>query len=149
MRLKIKKPIVFRQNFLPAKGFKAMNLFGIIFAKKNARLDDRTLNHETIHTNQIFELALLFLPVTLFISFKVSLWLLLTVLLPFYVLYGLEWLIKFIYYNFKRKTKEEYDLYWAYKNLSFEREAYVNDTNQEYLNERKFFAWFKYITKKH
>lgn len=33
-----------------------MNLFGILFVRKNARLSEKTLNHERIHTAQWREL---------------------------------------------------------------------------------------------
>ena len=33
----------------------------------------------------------------------------------------------------------------AYHDVSFEEEAYNNDKNLNYLNERKPYAWFKFI----
>lgn len=54
----------------------------------------------------------------------------------FYLWYFIEWIIK-IFTNFGN----------AYKSLSFEREAYDNDDNLNYLNERKHFAWIKRIFK--
>ena len=57
-------------------------------------------------------------------------------LVGFYLWYGIEWLVKLCYYR-NRIT--------AYKNISFEREAYANQSNITYLDERKPFAWFKYI----
>ena len=33
----------------------------------------------------------------------------------------------------------------AYKNISFEREAYSNQSNLSYLSERKHYSWFKCI----
>lgn len=33
----------------------------------------------------------------------------------------------------------------AYKNISFEREAYDNDHNPNYLSQRKKFAWTSYF----
>ncbi|MBP5687103.1 MAG: hypothetical protein IK100_01680 [Muribaculaceae bacterium] len=56
--------------------------------------------------------------------------------LPFYILYLLEWFIRL----FGRGD--------AYFNLSFEREAYKNEANYNYLNERKHYAWIKYMRKK-
>ena len=35
----------------------------------------------------------------------------------------------------------------AYKNISFEREAYQNQYNLDYLNNRKHYSWFSYIKK--
>lgn len=54
----------------------------------------------------------------------------------FYVWYFIEWLIR-IFINFEK----------AYKSLSFEREAYANDDNLDYLKTRKPFAWLKYMSK--
>lgn len=51
----------------------------------------------------------------------------------FYVLYFLEWIFKIFF------TSN------AYRNLSFEREAYKFDDDFEYLKNRKHYAWIKYI----
>lgn len=53
---------------------------------------------------------------------------------PFYVLYVLEWLVKLCFYGKK-----------AYRNISFEREAYSNDEDTCYLLTRRRFAFLKYI----
>lgn len=54
----------------------------------------------------------------------------------FYVFYVLEWLIRFIGCM---------NYYRAYENISFEREAYSNDRNLDYLKTRRHFAFLKYI----
>ena len=41
-------------NILPPKGFKCINLFGILFCRK--QLNKIDINHETIHTKQMQEL---------------------------------------------------------------------------------------------
>lgn len=57
----------------------------------------------------------------------------------FWVLYLLEWLVKSIlYFNF----------YTGYKNISFEREAYSNEENLNYLTIRKPYNWVKLIWRK-
>lgn len=43
-------------NIIPPKGFKAINLFGILFARKGAAINARTIRHETIHTKQMKEM---------------------------------------------------------------------------------------------
>jgi hypothetical protein len=59
--------------------------------------------------------------------------------LPFFILYFLEYLFRLIQYR---------NSHQAYKNISFEREAYTNQSDEWYLNERKPFAFIKYyITK--
>ena len=57
-------------------------------------------------------------------------------LIFFYLWYVIEWLILSI--KFK-------DTYIAYKNISFEKEAYINDNNIDYLKHRKIYSWFKYL----
>ena len=54
----------------------------------------------------------------------------------FYVWYTLEFLVKlFIYKNWQT----------AYKNLSFEREAYQNEKDLDYLKSRPFWSFINYI----
>lgn len=72
----------------------------------------RIINHESIHIKQQQELLIV----------------------PFYVIYILEWFVKLFFYGKK-----------AYYNISFEREAYANDDNYEYLKTRKFWSWIKYL----
>ena len=57
-------------------------------------------------------------------------------IIPFYVLYITEWFIKLFFYGKQ-----------AYYNISFEREAYDNDDNLEYLSSRKNYRWIKRILK--
>ncbi len=57
-------------------------------------------------------------------------------LVPFYICYMTEWLLRSLWYR---------DRYKAYRNLSFEREAYFNEGNSEYLQQRKPFSFIKYF----
>lgn len=51
---------VIYNNILPIKGYIAINLFGLIFARKEFKpLSKATENHEAIHTAQIRELLFL------------------------------------------------------------------------------------------
>jgi len=75
-----------------------------------------TINHETIHFQQALELLII----------------------PFYILYFLEYIIKSIIYL---------DVQEAYDNISFEREAYENDYNLNYLKKRKRYNWICRIIK--
>ncbi len=60
-------------------------------------------------------------------------------ILPFYIFYLLEFVIRlFQYRNFTR----------AYLNISFEREAYSNEHNLDYLRTRPLFSVLKYVTRK-
>ena len=53
-----------------------------------------------------------------------------------FALYPLEWLFRLLQYRNADK---------AYRSISFEREAYANENNLNYLNTRKRFAWVKYL----
>lgn len=54
----------------------------------------------------------------------------------FYIWYGIEWTIKYISY---RNAQE------AYHQLSFEREAYQQENNTNYLKSRKYWAFLNYL----
>ena len=101
---------IIRNKYIPFSGYKAMNLFGVLFVRGNARIDDITLNHEKIHTAQIKEMLYVF----------------------FYVWYIIEWLIRLPKGN-------------AYRNISFEREAYNNQYDLNYLKSRKRFDFVRYL----
>lgn len=54
----------------------------------------------------------------------------------FYILYVLEFAIKLlITFNWDR----------AYRSVSFEQEAYNNQFNKDYLENRRHYAWIKYV----
>ena len=105
---------IVRNSIIPFKGFSAINLFGILFARPTARIGDTTIRHESIHTAQMRELGYI----------------------PFYVLYFAEWIVRLFQYRFTHA---------AYRNISFEREAYTNQMNPCHLKQRKLFEWVKYI----
>lgn len=98
-------------NIIPFPGYKAINLFGLLFVRKDAIMSEEDINHESIHTAQMKEMLYIF----------------------FYIWYIIEWIIRL----FKKGN--------AYRNISFEQEAYSNEDNLEYLKDRKYYAWFKYI----
>ncbi len=63
---------IIRNNIIPFKGCKAINLFGVLFARKNARIDDVTIVHESIHTAQMREMLYI----------------------PYYLWYLIEWFVR-------------------------------------------------------
>ena len=123
---------IIRNNIIPFTGFKAINLFGILFARKKAKIDDVTINHEAIHSKQFIELMILFAVATVFIRW----WMPLFSPLFFYIWYVIEWLIHLIRF---RST------YIAYRRISFEREAYANEGDASYLKGRGWFNFLKYL----
>lgn len=59
--------------------------------------------------------------------------------LPFFIWYFIEYLVRLIQYK-------NADL--AYRNISFEREAYANELNFDYLKKRSFLRFIKHLTLK-
>lgn len=57
-------------------------------------------------------------------------------ILPFYLWYVVEYLIRRLRYG---------DHYTAYRNISFEREAFANDMNMVYLKQRRWWAFWRYL----
>ena len=111
--------MVVTNSVIPFKGFVAINLFGVVFVRKDYEFRSvadyqRMLVHEGIHTKQMRELLYF----------------------PFYVWYLLEWLVRIVMYRNIRK---------AYRNISFEREAYANQDNLYYNKERKRYSFLQYI----
>jgi len=54
----------------------------------------------------------------------------------FYIWYGLEFLVRLLQYK---------NRYQAYRNISFEREAYKNEKDLDYLKRRSFWEVFKFV----
>lgn len=47
---------IIENRIIPFPGFTAINLFGVLFVRKGAKVSPLLLNHESIHTAQIKEL---------------------------------------------------------------------------------------------
>ena len=101
---------IVHNKFIPFKGYKAINLFGVLFVRNGTLINEVDVNHEAIHTAQMKEL--------LYIGF-----------LPLYVLMFLWKLIK--YRNWDK----------AYREIPFEREAYMYEGVVDYLVIRKRYNW--------
>ena len=56
--------------------------------------------------------------------------------IPFFIWYGVEFLIRWVHYK---------NTYLAYRNISFEREAYTHEKNINYLKQRKFWGFIRWI----
>ena len=102
---------IIRNNIIPFKGFAAINLFGILFVRKDAVITEQTLRHEEIHTDQMKEL--------LYVCF--------------YILYVCCWIVNLFRYRF--------DSHAAYRSICFETEAYIYSSYKDYLKYRQKFAW--------
>jgi hypothetical protein len=87
----------------------------IFFRSKEKSEDYKIVNHEKIHHRQQLE----------------------TLLLVYYVWYFVE----YWYWMFKNGFKHDK----AYRSISFEREAYANESDFDYLKNRKFLSNIKYM----
>lgn len=123
---------IIRNKYIPFPGYKAINLFGVLFVRGNAKIDEVTLNHEAIHSRQFLELMVLFAVATILIRW----WLPLFAPLFFYAWYVIEWLINLVRFR---------DAYIAYRRIGFEREAYTCQGDSGYLRGRDWFNFLKYI----
>lgn len=102
-------------RYLMPKGFRGITLFPfIIVSDIELKSDAVIINHEKIHIRQQLELMIL----------------------PFFVWYGIEFLVKYVVYKDKNL---------AYRNISFEREAYGNEKDLDYLKQRSFWKFLKYL----
>ena len=120
-------------KFIPFPNFRAINLFGVLFVRGARPLTKVTLNHESIHSAQIAEVMIASVPFALLLWLFTNVWLgILLVIASYYLWYVIEWLIRLPKGN-------------AYKNISFEREAYANENYSDYLNERKPFSFLEYL----
>lgn len=105
---------IIRNNIIPFPGYKAINILGILFVRKNAVISDVDINHESIYTEQMKEMIFIF----------------------FYFWYFIEWLVRLIQHG---------NSHTAYKNISFEREAYAQENDLYYLDSRKRYSWMNYL----
>ena len=102
-------------KYLIPKGFRGIALFPFVLVKHPSDKENLVfVNHERIHLRQQLELLLL----------------------PFFIWYFIEFLIRLIQYK-------NFDL--AYRNISFEREAYAKERDFDYLEQRFFWSFFKYV----
>lgn len=109
--------ITIKNRLIPFKGYKAVNLFGILFVRSECfPLDAVDERHEEIHTKQMREM--------LYVGF--------------YLWYLAEWLVRLlICRDFKK----------AYRNISFEQEARYGEGCRYYLDVRRRWSWFTFLIK--
>ena len=82
-----------------------------------------TLTHESIHTKQYKDLLYVF----------------------FLIFYCIEWLIKIPCSWFYKQQVNQKVTKVAYRSISFEQEAFYNQYDFNYLENRKRYNWIKYI----
>ena len=110
--------VIVTKHFPPAS-YGVFNFFELLFVKEPVPEGEDLqvmLNHEGIHTAQMREMLWIF----------------------FYLWYGLEYLIIRLLRLRDPQTH-------AYRDVSFEEEAYAHEADMSYLTKRKYYAWVKYL----
>ncbi len=98
------------------KNVLAMALWPFVIYKDKKTSENAVIrNHEKIHHRQQIELLIL----------------------PFYIWYFIEYWVGMFKCNFKHEI--------AYRNISFEMEAYDQERNMDYLKHRPYFSSWKYF----
>lgn len=104
--------MILTTRFVP---YSAMAIYPFILVKRKEFSENAVLiNHERIHHRQQLELLIL----------------------PFYLVYLLNYLVNLIRYR---------NHYRAYKEIIFEREAFAQDDDLDYLNKRNLYSFLKFI----
>ena len=112
------KYIEVRTSIIP-KGYCAMAIWPFLLISKKHHLTINLLKHELTHFKQELELLII----------------------PFFLWYGVEYLIKLIYYRNHIN---------AYRAISFEREAVQNEYDLSFtFKDRRAFSFLKYVFVKH
>ena len=121
-----------RHLFLPYHLFGAIGitLYPFIFMDKeyfslldtfnDKKYQKVLINHERIHIKQQLEGLIVF----------------------FYIIYIFDWLYQYIKGKYILK-KSDFNINKAYRNIGYEKEAYSNENNLQYLNSRKWYANFR------
>lgn len=125
-------------NYIPFKGFSAMNVLGVwLFVRKvmrdgqwsNPLLSKELLQHEEIHSAQYKEMGYV----------------------GFLVWYIIEWVVRvaceFALLAVRAKRHADFGniLHVAYRNISLEQEAYAFEIWPNYLDVRKHWFWTMFL----
>ena len=117
---------VVENDTIPFGNYKCMTIYKWIFTKWPKRLTQVDFNHEATHLHQQTELLVIF----------------------FYLWYVFEWLIKFIVTALRSIFgKDKWDWKRAYRSISFEMEAYENEENTSWTNQRPEYYWLRFVFK--
>ena len=97
----------------------------------------KLIHHESIHYNQLNEIVFLSLIAYIVTSnlIDVQWWWSIIAIMSWHILYVTNWVVNLFVYRDRRK---------AYREVLFEREAYDNDQDLDYLGQRGYFAWLKF-----
>ncbi|MBU2939716.1 hypothetical protein KO494_09215 [Lacinutrix sp. C3R15] len=107
--------MIFISKYMVPKGYTGIAVFPFVFLKHSSLKQNKIL----INHEKI--------------HYKQQIELL---IIPFYVLYVFEFFIRLLVCR---------NWYHAYRNISFEREAYTNEKDLNYLKSRSFYSFLKYF----
>ena len=107
--------MIFISKYIVPKGYTGITIFPFVFLNDKASKADKVLINHEM------------------IHLRQQIELL---IIPFFIWYGFEFLIRCIQYRNRNL---------AYRNISFEREAYANENDFNYLKSRSFFNYLKYL----
>lgn len=128
------------------KGYSIITLFAWVLCKHSkSDVEQWMVNHECVHARQWTELAIasgLLIWITVLLG--ASPWLFLLCSVTFYVLYALEFIVRFAIALFS-DNKGETVWMAAYFNVSFEQEARKAELDNNYLENSHYFAWHKHL----
>jgi hypothetical protein len=102
-------------KYLIPKGYRGLTVFPFVFIK-----------HRTDSANSVF-----LNHEKIHIRQQLEL-----LILPFYIWYFFEYLLRLLEYK---------NTHLAYRNISFEREAYANEDQLDYLKKRPIFSFLNYL----
>jgi hypothetical protein len=102
-------------KYLTPKGFRGLTLYPFVFLKDKSDKENVVLLNHEC----------------IHIRQQIEL-----LVVPFLVWYILEYLVRLLQFR---------DRNLAYRNISFEREAYQNEKNLHYLKQRSFWSFINYL----
>lgn len=108
--------IIIKNNIIPFSGFLAINIFGILFVREEYWKSRNDNAKKTTLNHESIHTA----------QMKELLYVF------FYIIYFFEWIVR-LFINGKN----------AYDNISFEKEAYFNQNDLDYLKTRKHYAQWR------
>lgn len=92
---------IIKNKIIPPRGFSYVNLFGVLFTRREKTISNVELNHEMIHTEQMKEMLYVF----------------------FYLCYVMEWLVRLIILRDSHKAYRaisfEQEAYANQENLTY------------------------------
>ena len=132
--------ITVKNRLFPWFGCTAMTVWPFVFVRseKEDHYGPVAERHEQIHAHQQLEV----LVITVMLLSVLALhggapwWSLAVSPFVYFVLYALEWLVRLAIY----RDRDE-----AYRNVSFEQEAYLHQDDTDYLTERRSLFWLGYL----